>query len=103
MIMLQLTSHHNIHVAVAAVDFRKGIAGLIALCEQVLAYDPFGGHIFVFRNRLRTAVKLFLYALKNVRWSLKFVVKGLSPASVRSETSYKTVLIKSLINCVKII
>ena len=33
--MLQLTPHHNIHVAVAAVDFRKGIAGLVALCEQV--------------------------------------------------------------------
>ena len=59
--MLQLTPHHNIHVAVAAVDFRKGIGGLVALCEQVLAYDPFGGHIFVFRNRLRTAVKLLVY------------------------------------------
>ena len=48
--MLQLTPHHNIHVAVAAVDFRKGIGGLVALYEQVLAYDPFGGHIFVFRD-----------------------------------------------------
>lgn len=59
--MLQLTPHHKIHVAVAVVDFRKGIAGLVALCEQVLDYDPFGGHIFVFRNRLRTAVKLLVY------------------------------------------
>src|SRR6056300_2007919 len=61
MIMLQLTPHHNIHVAVAAVDFRKGISGLVSLCEHVLAYDPFCGHIFVFRNRLRTAVKLLVY------------------------------------------
>lgn len=59
--MLQLTPHHNIHVAVAAVDFRKGLGDLVALCEQVLAYDPFTGHIFVFRNRLRTAVKLLVY------------------------------------------
>lgn len=59
--MLQLTPQHHIHVAVAAVDFRKGIAGLVALCQHVLAHDPFGGHVFVFRNRLRTAVKLLVY------------------------------------------
>lgn len=59
--MLQLTPQHNIHVAVASIDFRKGITGIVALCEQVLAQDPFSGHIFVFRNRLKTAVKLLVY------------------------------------------
>ena len=59
--MLQLVPYHHIHVAVAPVDFRKGISGLVALCEQALAHDPFSGHLFVFRNRPKTAVKLLVY------------------------------------------
>lgn len=59
--MLQVTSHHRIHIAVSAVDFRRGITGLTAICKKVLKTDPFNGHIFVFRNRLGTSVKLLVY------------------------------------------
>ena len=59
--MLQLTPQHHIHIAVSPIDFRKGINGLMSLCEQSLHTDPFSGHIFVFRNRKGTAIKLFVY------------------------------------------
>ena len=51
----------RIRVAVAAVDFRKGIDGLAALCRQAFQADPWSGTVFVFRNRRATALRLFLY------------------------------------------
>jgi transposase len=59
--MIQVTPQMRILVAVEPADFRKGIDGLAALCQQKLAADPFSGTIFVFRNRRATAVKLIVY------------------------------------------
>jgi hypothetical protein len=47
--MIQITPQMRILVAVEAVDFRKGIDGLAALCREKLAADPFSGWLFVFR------------------------------------------------------
>ncbi len=41
----------KILVAVEPADFRKGIDGLAQVCKEVLKHDPFGGQVFVFRNR----------------------------------------------------
>ena len=38
-----------------------GIDGLAALCQKVLAHDPFTGTVFVFRNRRATAIKVLVY------------------------------------------
>ena len=38
--MLQLTPHHSIHVAIDSIDFRKGINGLVAICQQHLRQEP---------------------------------------------------------------
>jgi transposase len=59
--MIQITPQMRILVAVAAVDFRKGIDGLAALCRQQLQVDPFSGALFVFRNRRATAIKLLCF------------------------------------------
>jgi len=59
--MIQITPQMRILVAVAAVDFRKGIDGLAALCRQQLEADPFSGALFVFRNRRATALKILTY------------------------------------------
>ncbi|NRA88696.1 MAG: IS66 family insertion sequence element accessory protein TnpB [Rhizobiales bacterium] len=59
--MLQLTSKHKVFIGVQAVDFRKGIDGIVAICRSVLQYDPFSGHCFIFRNKRATAVKLLMY------------------------------------------
>ena len=59
--MIQITPHMRILVAVAPVDFRKGIDGLAALCRQVLASDPLSGTLFVFCSRRRHAIKCLMY------------------------------------------
>lgn len=59
--MLQLTSKHKIFIGVQAVDFRKGIDGVVAVCHRQLQLDPFSGHLFVFRNRKATAIKVLAY------------------------------------------
>jgi len=59
--MLQLTPQTRILLATEAVDFRKGIDGLAAVCRRVLLEQPLSGTIFVVRNRAGTALKLLLY------------------------------------------
>ena len=39
--MIQITPQMRILLAIAPVDFRKGIDGLTAVCRQVLRSDPF--------------------------------------------------------------
>jgi transposase len=59
--MIQVTPQMKILVAIEPADFRKGIDGLSALCQQKLSVDPFSGAVFVFRNRRATAVKILIY------------------------------------------
>src|SRR5262245_11901004 len=59
--MLQLTPQSRIFLAVHPVDFRKGIAGLAALCRHTLHDNPLGGAVYVFRNRTGTTLKLLAY------------------------------------------
>lgn len=59
--MIQLVPQMRVLVAVGAVDFRRGIDALAALCRRELAEDPFSGTLFVFRNRSGTAIKLLVY------------------------------------------
>jgi len=59
--MIQITPHMRILLAVAPVDFRKGIDGLAVICRQVLRTDPFIGHVFIFRNKTGTAIKILMY------------------------------------------
>lgn len=59
--MLALSPSQRILLAVDAVDFRKGIDGLIGLCRRQLGENPLLGTLFVFTNRRRTALKLLIY------------------------------------------
>jgi transposase len=59
--MIQITPHMRIWVAVEPMDFRAGIDGLVAACRQRLQADPFSGALIVFRNRARTAIKVLVY------------------------------------------
>jgi transposase len=54
--MIQITPQMRVVVAVEPADFRKGIDGLARLKQ-----DPFGGWVFVFRNRKATALKVLVY------------------------------------------
>ena len=59
--MIQITPQMKILVATQPADFRKGIDGLAQLCKEKLEQDPFGGGVFVFRNRKGTAIKVLVY------------------------------------------
>ena len=59
--LIQLTPQMRLLLAVEPVDFRKGIAGLVAVCRQRLATDPLTGALFVLSNRRRQALKLLVY------------------------------------------
>lgn len=59
--MIQVTPQMRILVAIAPVDFRRGIDGLARLARDELADDPFSGSVFVFRNRRATALKVLVY------------------------------------------
>lgn len=59
--MIQITPQMRILVAVEAVDFRKGIDGLVGVCRGRLRKDPFSGYVFVFRNRRGTSIKVLMY------------------------------------------
>jgi transposase len=59
--MIQLSAQMRLLVAVAPVDFRRGIDGLCRLCREHLQHDPFSGTVFVFRNRSGNSVKLLAY------------------------------------------
>lgn len=58
--MLSIGPQQRILLAVEAVDFRKGIDGLGAVCRQRLQAEPLSGALFVFVNRRRSALKLLL-------------------------------------------
>jgi transposase len=59
--MIQITPQMRVVVAIEPADFRKGIDGLAQVCKDALRHDPFGGWVFVFRNRLATALKILVY------------------------------------------
>jgi transposase len=96
--MLQITFEQNIFIATRAVDFRRGIDGLVATCRLILKNDPFSGHVFIFRNRSLTSVKVLTYDGKGFwlcqkrlssgkfkRWPQSFQeVSVLSPVQVMS-------------------
>ncbi len=59
--MLTLTSQSRIFLALAPVDFRRGIDGLAAVCRQHLGRTPLDGAVYGFRNRRATALRLLVY------------------------------------------
>jgi len=59
--MLSLSPATRIFVALEPVDMRKSFNGLYAYVQGVLGQDPLTGHVFVFTNRLRNRLKLFVF------------------------------------------
>lgn len=74
--MLQVTPQMRVLVAIEAADFRRGIDGLAQLCRASLKADPFGGTVFVFCNRRRTAIKLLVYDSQGFWLCQKRLSKG---------------------------
>jgi transposase len=77
--MIQITPQMRILVAVEAVDGRRGIDSLAALCRQKLDVDPFSGCVFVFRHRSATAIKVLVYDGQGFWLATKRLSKGRFP------------------------
>lgn len=59
--MIALPAGVRIHLALGATDMRKGFDGLALLVQEVLRADPFSGHLFIFRGKRATAVKILYH------------------------------------------
>ena len=74
--MIQITPRMRVLVAIDAVDGRKGIDSLAALCRGKLQSDPFSGCLFVFRSRSATTIKILVYAGQGFWLAAKRLSKG---------------------------
>jgi transposase len=59
--VLTLPPSVRIYLARGATDMRRGFDGLYALARDVLAVDPFSGHLFGFANRRRDMLKILVW------------------------------------------
>ena len=59
--MITVPAGVRIHLALGATDMRKGFDGLSLLVQEVLRADPFSGHLFIFRGRRATMVKILFH------------------------------------------
>lgn len=59
--MITVPAGVGIHLALGPTDMRKGFDGLSLLVQEVLRADPFSGHLFLFRGRRASAVKILFH------------------------------------------
>lgn len=59
--MIQLVPQMKIFVAVEAVDFRRQIDGLAAVCREHLGADPMSGAAYVFRSKSGKAIRVLVF------------------------------------------
>ena len=59
--MIQLTHQTRILLGVDPADFRSGIDGFVARCQNQLLLDPRDQSVFVFINRAKTMIRALSY------------------------------------------
>ena len=74
--MIYLTADTPILVAREPVDFRKGIDGFAAVCQQALRQHPRSGTRFVFINRAAPMVRVLTYENNGYWLMTKRLSKG---------------------------
>jgi len=51
----------KVHLALGYTDMRKGLQGLAALVQETLKKDPFSGHLFAFRGKSASMLKILFW------------------------------------------
>ena len=74
--MLNFSPAVRIFFATNPVDMRRQIDGLAALVSDVIAQDPYTGHVFVFRGRRNDRIKLLVWATNGFVLVYKRLEKG---------------------------
>ena len=56
--MIVVPAGVKVHLALGHTDMRKGLDGLATLIQEHLKKDPFSGHLFVFRGKKSSLLKI---------------------------------------------
>ena len=59
--MLIIPAGVKVHLALGYTDMRKGLDGLATLVQETLKQYPFSGHLFVFRGRKASTMKVLFW------------------------------------------
>jgi transposase len=65
--MIPVPSNTRVWLAAGVTDMRRGFNTLAAQAEQVLAEDPYSGHMFVFRGRQGDLLKIIWWEFAPAR------------------------------------
>ena len=59
--MIVVPASVKVHLALGHTDMRKGLDGLATLIQKHLKKDPFSGHLFVFRGKNASLLKILFW------------------------------------------
>ena len=59
--MIAVPAGVKVHLALGHTDMRKGLDGLATLIQEHLKKDPFSGHLFVFRGKNASLLKILFW------------------------------------------
>jgi len=73
---IQIANHTKIFICLEPLDFRNGFNGTEAACRLHINQNPLEGGVFVFINRYRTMIRLYLFDGHGEWLVTKRVAKG---------------------------
>ena len=59
--MIVVPAGVKVHLALGHTDMRKGLDGLATLIQEHLKKDPFSGHLFAFRGKRASILKVLFW------------------------------------------
>ena len=59
--MMVVPAGVKVHLALGYTDMRKGLDGLAILVQEKLKQDPFSGHLFAFRGKKASLLKVLFW------------------------------------------
>jgi len=74
--VIPVPSNTRVWLAAGVTDMRRGFNSLAAQAEQVLAEDPYSGHLFVFRGRRGDLLKIIWWDSQGACLFSKRLEKG---------------------------
>lgn len=72
----------KVHLALGYTDMRKGIDGLAALVQEHLKRDPFSGHLFAFRGKRASVLKILFWDGNGLCLFTKRIDQGVWPRMI---------------------
>jgi transposase len=74
--MIVVPAGVKVHPALGHTDMRKGLDDLATLIQEHLKKDPFSGHLFVFRDKNASLLKILLWDGKGLCLFTKRMDRG---------------------------